>query len=178
MNRTYRSLWNPALGAWVAAPENARARGKCSSSSASRIARACIVVLALGAATTAHAQARSLGGLEGGEGGGATGSPPGGSSAVPDASGGSSDLSGDGGGGGGATSFGSGAITNNAALFIDQSGDASLDLPRRQRLFDQDRHRHCRADADGDQHLRRRHHRRRGALSISADQNLGAALAR
>ena len=28
MNRTHRSLWNRALGAWVAAPENARARGK------------------------------------------------------------------------------------------------------------------------------------------------------
>ncbi|WP_375121223.1 ESPR domain-containing protein [Variovorax sp. WS11] len=28
MNRTHRSLWNSALGAWVAAPENASARGK------------------------------------------------------------------------------------------------------------------------------------------------------
>ncbi|WP_218668938.1 ESPR domain-containing protein, partial [Variovorax sp. KK3] len=29
MNKTHRSLWNAALGAWVAAPENARPRGKC-----------------------------------------------------------------------------------------------------------------------------------------------------
>ncbi|PNG47328.1 MULTISPECIES: autotransporter outer membrane beta-barrel domain-containing protein [unclassified Variovorax] len=28
MNRTHRSLWNSALGSWVAAPENAHARGK------------------------------------------------------------------------------------------------------------------------------------------------------
>ncbi|MGK6309965.1 autotransporter-associated beta strand repeat-containing protein, partial [Variovorax sp. DT-64] len=28
MNRTHRSLWNPALGAWVAAPENTLSRGK------------------------------------------------------------------------------------------------------------------------------------------------------
>jgi hypothetical protein len=35
MNRMHRSLWNPALSAWVAAPENARARGKRSSRTAS-----------------------------------------------------------------------------------------------------------------------------------------------
>ncbi|WP_425584075.1 ESPR domain-containing protein [Variovorax defluvii] len=28
MNRTHRSLWNPALEAWVAVPENIHLRGK------------------------------------------------------------------------------------------------------------------------------------------------------
>ncbi|PSL83074.1 hypothetical protein C7T35_18525, partial [Variovorax sp. WS11] len=52
MNRTHRSLWNRALGAWVAAPENARARGK-----RSRVARACALTAAIlcGGMPAAHA---------------------------------------------------------------------------------------------------------------------------
>jgi autotransporter-associated beta strand protein len=42
MNRTHRSLWNTSLGAWVAAPENTRARGKRSG-----IARASALTAAL-----------------------------------------------------------------------------------------------------------------------------------
>ncbi len=42
MNRTHRNLWNSALGAWVAAPENARARGKRSG-----IARASVLTAAI-----------------------------------------------------------------------------------------------------------------------------------
>ena len=53
MNRMHRSLWNPALSAWVAAPENARARGKRSS----RTARASALTAAMlcGGFTAAHA---------------------------------------------------------------------------------------------------------------------------
>src|SRR5688572_1135304 len=116
MNRTHRSLWNPALGAWVAVPENARARGK-RSRGASCVARSCaltaalggqmlalsaggafagvvggIGVLALSAATTAQAQAQSLG-LHGGDGGCSGGCTAqggvGGSSTFPDGSEGS-----------------------------------------------------------------------------------------
>ncbi len=42
MNRTHRSLWNSALGAWVAAPECARARGRRSG-----IARASVLTAAI-----------------------------------------------------------------------------------------------------------------------------------
>ena len=43
MNRTHRRLWNSARGAWVAAPENTRARGK-----RSRVAEALALTAALG----------------------------------------------------------------------------------------------------------------------------------
>ncbi|WP_192871614.1 autotransporter-associated beta strand repeat-containing protein, partial [Variovorax sp. JS1663] len=114
MNRTHRSLWNATLGAWVAAPENARARGK-PGGSVSRIARACalttavesralelpnarsafagvigsIVLLGLNAATIfpAHAQFVSLDGGSGGCGTVGCQAVPGGAggtSAAPD----------------------------------------------------------------------------------------------
>ncbi|VTU19932.1 Outer membrane protein IcsA autotransporter precursor [Variovorax sp. PBL-H6] len=52
MNRTHRSLWNSALGTWVAAPENAHSRGRRSG-----IARASTLTFALlcGGMPAAHA---------------------------------------------------------------------------------------------------------------------------
>lgn len=47
MNRTYRNLWNAALGAWVAAPETARGHGGGLSRRCSRIAVGGLGVLAL-----------------------------------------------------------------------------------------------------------------------------------
>ncbi|VTU25236.1 hypothetical protein H6CHR_02353 [Variovorax sp. PBL-H6] len=46
MNRTHRSLWNSALGTWVAAPENARARGK-GGRAALCMAKACALTAAV-----------------------------------------------------------------------------------------------------------------------------------
>ncbi|VTU23607.1 Fluffing protein [Variovorax sp. PBS-H4] len=56
MNRMHRSLWNPALGAWVAAPENARARGKRSG-----VAKASAVMAALWCAGMPAAHACTAG---------------------------------------------------------------------------------------------------------------------
>ncbi|RIX81750.1 ESPR domain-containing protein, partial [Acidovorax cavernicola] len=36
MNKAHRSLWNSSLGAWVAAPETARASGKSGAGSTVR----------------------------------------------------------------------------------------------------------------------------------------------
>ncbi|MDR6536257.1 autotransporter-associated beta strand repeat-containing protein, partial [Variovorax soli] len=56
MNKMHRTLWNPALGAWVAAPENVRARGKRSG-----IARASALTAALLCAGMPAAQACTAG---------------------------------------------------------------------------------------------------------------------
>jgi trimeric autotransporter adhesin len=47
VNRLYRSIWNPALGAWVAASELVRARGQSSSKQSARVTRRCSVIVAL-----------------------------------------------------------------------------------------------------------------------------------
>jgi Extended Signal Peptide of Type V secretion system len=52
MNKSYRSIWNEALGAWVAASEISSARGKPKKSS---VVVAGVVVLALGLPTLAFA---------------------------------------------------------------------------------------------------------------------------
>lgn len=58
MNKSYRTVWNEALGAWVAASEITKARGKRSRSGAVAVATA--VLVALGNADYAGAQ--SIGG--------------------------------------------------------------------------------------------------------------------
>jgi autotransporter adhesin len=61
MNKSYRSIWNEALGAWVAASELTKGRGKKSSSR----------VLAVAAVALAVAGQAAGGGLDGGTGGAA-----------------------------------------------------------------------------------------------------------
>src|SRR5690349_2918191 len=53
MNKSYRTVWNEALGAWVAASEITKARGKRSRSGAVTVAVA--LVLAIGGAEGAKA---------------------------------------------------------------------------------------------------------------------------
>ena len=60
MNKTYRSIWNEALGAWVAASEAVSSRGKASGSKRS-LATAALVLLA-GIAMPVHAQYSAGGG--------------------------------------------------------------------------------------------------------------------
>ncbi|VTU37889.1 Adhesin YadA precursor [Variovorax sp. PBL-H6] len=55
MNKSYRTVWNEALGAWVAASEITKARGKRSRSSA--VVAAAVVLVALGGSGGAGAQA-------------------------------------------------------------------------------------------------------------------------
>lgn len=104
MNKTYRSLWNPALGAWVAVPENTSAQGK-PAGRASRLANAALngaiggmVVMALGVASPCDALAQS-GGFKGGNGS-SSGAGAGGTTAAPAGLNASIDA-GTGGGGGG-----------------------------------------------------------------------------
>jgi hypothetical protein len=52
MNKSYRSIWNEALGAWVAASEITSARGKRSKS---KVAAAVALVVAAGFSPTAGA---------------------------------------------------------------------------------------------------------------------------
>lgn len=63
MNKSYRTVWNEALGAWVAASEITKARGKRSRSGAVVVAAA--VLVALGGASGARAQALGGGGVIG-----------------------------------------------------------------------------------------------------------------
>ena len=85
MNKTYRNLWNPALGAWVAVSEHTRSRGK----------RAGTVVLAAALAMPFAALAN------GGDGGGGM-AAGGGVGAASGNAGGNAPVNGFGGGGGGA----------------------------------------------------------------------------
>jgi autotransporter adhesin len=57
MNRTYRSIWNEALGAWVAASELSASRGKRSASSA--VALVCMLA-AFGASTDSRAASSAV----------------------------------------------------------------------------------------------------------------------
>lgn len=114
MNKSHRSLWNPALRAWVAAPETARARGK-GRHGATRAIVGCIGALVLGAGVPGEAGAQYLG-LHGGEGGTYTNLVlPGGAGGTPASPPGSPGASGSslfdkgGGGGGGGVSLSNGA---------------------------------------------------------------------
>lgn len=114
MNKTHRTLWNPALGAWVAAPETARSRGQRSHRSTP--AAVVGIGLLLGALGAPAAQAQFVG-LNGGHGGkftndsGANGGA-GGTSASTAGSPGDSKIGYNvlgGGGGGGGVSLSTGA---------------------------------------------------------------------
>ena len=56
MNKVYRSLWNDALGAWIAVQENGRARGKPGRSSRRAIMLSSIATVGMMAASLATAQ--------------------------------------------------------------------------------------------------------------------------
>ncbi|MBO7806464.1 ESPR domain-containing protein, partial [Burkholderia pseudomallei] len=66
MNRSYRSIWNEALGAWVAASEISSARGKPNKSAVAKVVTAAVLAVVVQAA---HASTIGVG----------TGSLPGGS---------------------------------------------------------------------------------------------------
>ena len=57
MNKSYRSIYNESLGAWVAASEITSARGKKSSSKKSALASGAILALSV-LASSAYAQLR------------------------------------------------------------------------------------------------------------------------
>lgn len=56
MNLAFRSIWNQSLGAWVAAPEQARRRGRRGSAAASGAAAAALAAAAIGVVGVAHGQ--------------------------------------------------------------------------------------------------------------------------
>ncbi|WP_143282445.1 ESPR domain-containing protein, partial [Burkholderia mallei] len=70
MNRSYRSIWNEALGAWVAASEISSARGKPNKSAVAKVVTAAVLAVVVQAA---HASTIGVG----------TGSLPGGSADLP-----------------------------------------------------------------------------------------------
>ncbi|MBR7901672.1 ESPR domain-containing protein [Burkholderia multivorans] len=56
MNRTYRSIWNEALGAWVAASELDSARGKPNKSAVVKAVATVALVAGAAVGNVAHAQ--------------------------------------------------------------------------------------------------------------------------
>ncbi|EOH6288611.1 ESPR domain-containing protein, partial [Burkholderia cenocepacia] len=62
MNRTYRSIWNEALGAWVAASEHDSARGKPNKSAVTKAVATAVFAAGALASNVAHAQYYSAGG--------------------------------------------------------------------------------------------------------------------
>ncbi|HDR9511027.1 TPA: ESPR domain-containing protein, partial [Burkholderia cepacia] len=66
MNNVYRTVWNESIGAWVAASENAKARGKRGSFKKLALVTALTPVLISGLSENAHAQYSVAGGTASG----------------------------------------------------------------------------------------------------------------
>ncbi len=113
MNRSYRTVWNSALGAWVAAPEHARARSKGGRAATAVVAAASALVFMAGGA-----QAQTYVNVLIGTGGaGSAGRNPGGAGGIGGGGGGDNVHSSSGSGGG------PGAGAGNAS---DQPGASAL----------------------------------------------------